>query len=320
MKAVVTGAAGFVGSNLVDRLLADGHEVWGIDNFSTGQRRFVESALTNARFHLVEIDLLDAERVRRTVEPGIDHVFHMAANADVRFGLVHPRQDLEQNTIATSNVLEAMRAAKVPAMTFASTGAVYGDHPTIPTPEDAPFPIQTSLYGASKVAAEGMISAYAEGYGMRANVCRFVSLLGPRYTHGHVFDFVKQLLRDPSKLTVLGDGTQRKSYLYIGDCIEAMLRLATRSDDAKVGIYNLGTDEWVDVSTSISVICKTMGVQPKLELSGGKRGWVGDNPFVFLDCSKLKSTGWRATKTIRESVQLTTQYLLENRWVFEARG
>jgi len=221
-RFVVTGCAGFIGSNLVDRLLASGHEVIGVDDFSTGQRRFIALALKDPRFRLIEADLLDLPALTKALA-GADLVFHLAANADVRFGTEQPRKDLEQNTIATFNVLEAMRANGVKQIAFASTGSVYGDARVFPTPEEAPFPVQTSLYGASKLAGEGLIGAYCEGYGFRSWIFRFVSILGERYTHGHVFDFYRQLRSDPTRLRVLGNGKQRKSYLYVQDCIDAML-------------------------------------------------------------------------------------------------
>ena len=197
--SVITGCAGFIGSNLVDRLVDEGRFVIGVDNFSTGQRRFLEGALGNSNFRLVEMDLLELDALKAAFA-GADEVYHLAANADVRFGTEHPRKDLEQNTIATYNVLEAMRANGIRKLAFSSTGSVYGEAKVIPTPEDAPFPVQTSLYGASKAASEGLISAYCEGFGFEACIFRFVSILGERYTHGHVFDFYKQLKTDPGTL------------------------------------------------------------------------------------------------------------------------
>lgn len=317
MKAFVTGAAGFIGSNLVDRLLAGGHEVSGFDNFSTGQMGFIGQALECPRFTLVRGDLLDAEVLSRAMA-GAEVVFHLAANADVRFGSDHPRKDLEQNTIATSNVLEAMRANGVRRMAFASTGSVYGEAAVFPTPEDAPFPVQTSLYGASKLAAEGMISAYCEGFGIEACIFRFVSILGERYSHGHVFDFYRQLLADPARLYVLGNGRQRKSYLYVQDCIDAIL-LAMQQAVGKVNIFNLGTDEFCEVNDSIRWICEELGANPRLEYSGGDRGWIGDNPCIFLDCSRIRSLGWHPRASIREGIIRTLRYLRENRWLLEKR-
>ena len=317
MNFIVTGCAGFIGSNLVDRLLANGHQVIGIDDFSTGQRRFLEGALTHPNFKLFEIDLLELDALKTAFKGG-DVVIHLSANADVRFGTDHPRRDLEQNTIATYNVLEAMRANGIKKIAFSSTGSVYGESPVVPTPEDGPFPIQTSLYGASKAAGEGLISAYCEGFGFQSWIFRFVSILGERYTHGHVFDFYQKLKADPSRLPVLGNGRQRKSYLYVQDCIDAILLAMDKAQD-KVNIFNLGVDGYCEVNDSIGWICEELGLKPKLEYSGGDRGWIGDNPFIFLDTKRIQALGWKPQFDIKEGVIKTVQYLRDNEWVFEAR-
>jgi UDP-glucose 4-epimerase len=188
----------------------------------------------------------------------------------------------------------------------------------IPTPEDAPFPIQTSLYGASKVAAEGLIAAYCEGFGFQGTVFRFVSILGERYSHGHVFDFCRSLRADPGNLQILGNGRQRKSYLHVADCIAAMMTAVARPDD-KFAVYNLGTDEYCEVRDSVGWICERLSVQPELHYTGGDRGWIGDNPFIFLDCAKIRALGWRPRFSIREGVQATVDYLLANPDLLEAR-
>lgn len=313
----ITGAAGFIGSNLADRLLELGHEVVGYDNFSTGQEQFLCKASGHPGFQLVRGDLLDLDALTAAMR-GCDFVFHFAANADVRFGTQHPRRDLDQNTIATWNVLEAMRAGGIRQIGFSSTGSVYGEAQTIPTPEGCPFPIQTSLYGASKLAAEGMIAAYCEGFGMQGYIFRFVSILGERYSHGHVFDFYRSLLADPSRLLVLGDGRQRKSYLYIQDCVNAILTAIEKAED-KVNVFNLGTDEYCEVNNSVSWICENLGLSPKLEYSGGDRGWIGDNPFIFLDCSRIRALGWKPRLSIRDAVIRTLDYLKENQWLLSNR-
>ena len=315
---LITGCAGFIGSNLVDRLLGMGHKVTGVDNFSTGQRRFLEEALKNPAFQLFEGDILDLPKLTGWFRGG-DLVVHLAANADVRFGIEHPRRDLEQNTIATYNVLEAMRANDIKKIAFSSTGSVYGDSPVVPTREDGLFPIQTSLYGASKAAGEGLISAYCEGFGFQSCIFRFVSILGERYTHGHVFDFYQKLTADPNRLLVLGNGKQRKSYLYVQDCIDAMLLAMDRASE-KVNIFNLGVDGYCEVNESIGWICEELGVKPKIEYSGGDRGWIGDNPFIYLDTQRIQALGWKPRFGIRDGVIKTVQYLRANEWVFEFRG
>jgi len=213
-------------------------------------------------------------------------------------------------------VLEAMRRHSITKIAFSSTASVYGESEVIPTPEDAPFPVQTSLYGASKLAGESLISAYSEGFGMQAWIFRFVSILGERYSHGHVYDFFKQLKKNPNQLNVLGDGSQKKSYLYIDDCISAML-YAIENSKKKVNVLNLGTDEYVTVNESISVICKELGVEPELIYTGGVRGWIGDNPFIWLECKRLRELGWTPNLGIRDAVRRTLQWLRKNEWVFD---
>ncbi len=317
MKIFITGGAGFIGSNLADRLLVAGHDVTAYDNFSTGRRDFLADAMRSPRFTLIEGDLLALPELKRAVA-GHDFVFHLAANADVRFGTHHPSKDLEQNTIATFHVLEAMRVNGVRRLAFASTGYIYGEPEIFPTPEDAPFPIQTSLYGASKLAGEGLIAAYATGFGFQGYIFRFVSILGERYTHGHVFDFYHKLRENPHQIAVLGDGQQRKSYLYVQDCIDAML-LAVDKAKEPVNIFNLGTEEYCRVDDSLDWICSHLDLNPRRCYSGGERGWIGDSPFIFLDTAKIRALGWKPKWTIREAVLRTLRYLQANPHVLEHR-
>ena len=317
MRVLVTGAAGFIGSSLTDRLLSLGHTVIGVDNLSTGQPEFLVNAKENPHFTLREHDLLDLDALVESAA-GVDLAVHFAANADVRFGPDHPRRDLEQNIIVTWNVLEALRRNGVKRIAFSSTGSVYGESPVIPTPEDAPFPVQTSLYGASKVSAEGLISAYCESFGFEGFIYRFVSILGERYTHGHVLDFYKSLAADPSRLRVLGNGKQRKSYLYVQDCLDAILLTLDKAKD-KVNLFNLGTNEYCQVTDSIGWITRHLGVNPQLDFTGGDRGWIGDNPFIFLETKKVRSLGWEPKLTIQQAVIKTVEYLQQNPWVAERR-
>jgi UDP-glucose 4-epimerase len=291
MRSFVTGAGGFIGSCLVDRLLAAGHEVVGYDNFSTGHEGFLVTARQSVRFRLVKGDLLDGAALTRAMD-GTEQVFHLAANADVRFGTEHPRRDLEQNTLATFNVLEAMRAVGIRRIAFSSTGSVYGEATVVPTPEDAPFPVQTSLYGASKLACEGLIAAYCEGFGFQ----------------GFVFDFYRALRRDPTRLHILGNGQQKKSYLYVQDCIDGVFTAMEQAKGA-YNVFNLGTDEYCEVNQSAGWISARLGLMPQFTYGGGERGWIGDSPMIFLDCSKARALGWKPKLTIQESVLRTVDWL-----------
>ncbi len=316
-RACITGGAGFIGSNLADRLIDWGVEATIVDDFSTGRHEFLADALTGAGVSLIEGDVLDTATLEAAMD-GCDWVFHLQANADLRRGLEHPRRDLEQNTIATSNVLEAMRAQGVRQIVFASTGSVYGEPDVYPTPEDAPFPIQTSLYAASKLAGEALVAAYTTGFGFTGVACRFVSVLGERYTHGHVFDFYRALKRDPTRLRVLGDGRQEKSYLYVGDCLSALLTAVKRheSERASFHIYNLGTHETMRVDESVAIIAEHLSLAPEIGHAGGKRGWIGDSPLIHLDTTRIRGLGWRPQLTIEQALVRTLKWLDANEFAW----
>lgn len=316
-RIFITGGAGFIGSHLTDRLLAEGHAVTVYDNLSTGFQEFLAEAAEQPRFQFIHGDTLDASGLIDAMA-GHDLVFHLAANADVRHGTEHPDKDLEQNTIATFNVLEGMRTNGVRQIAFTSTGSIYGEPEVFPTPEDCPFPVQTSLYGASKLACEGLIEAYCEGFGFQGWIFRLVSILGERYSHGHVSDFCKKLLDNPHEIEVLGNGKQRKSYLYVHDCIEAILVAIDRAED-KVNVFNLGTDEYCTVDDSLDWITEHLGLNPARCYTGGAHGWIGDSPFIFLDCRKIRALGWKPKLTIREGIIRTLRYLQANPWVLERR-
>ncbi len=323
MKYLVTGAAGFVGSHLTDALLARGHVVIGLDNLSTGQEPFLDNARRSECFTFVHGDILDVPVLRRAMD-GVDAVYHVAANADVRGSFASPRTDFEQNTVGTFEVLEAMREAGVKRIMFASSAAALGEPDIFPTPENCPIPAQTSLYGASKMAGEGLIAAYCEGYGFEGCSFRFVSLLGPRYPHGHVFDFVKQLRTEPTRLRILGDGTQRRSYLHVEDGIRAVMHIGEearppRSGGRRYEVYHLGVPEFCLVRESVRWICDEMGLDPRLEFGIGNRGWIGDSPFVLLDVHKAMDTGWSPEHSIEASVRQTVRWLLDNQWIFDRR-
>ena len=324
MNILVTGAAGFIGSTLVDRLLALDHRVIGVDNFSTGLRPFVQPALAHPQYTLVEGDLLQPGLLAPWLA-GVEMVYHLAANADIRGGLAAPRRDLEQNVLTTFNLLESMREAGTRRIAFASSAATLGEPSVFPTPEDCAVPVQTSLYGASKMACEGLIAAHCEGWGFEGHAFRFVSVLGPRYPHGHVFDFVRQLLADPAHLHVLGDGSPRKSYLHVDDCVAGLLHICLQARPAQSARHrfqalHLGHPSFCQVRDSVRWICDELGLEPALHFGSGDRGWVGDNPFVFLDVSRAIATGWQPRHGIEASVRATARWLADNAWIFEERA
>ena len=312
-KILVTGCAGFIGSNLVDHLLSHDNNVIGVDNFSTGRIQFLTNALRNSNFLLYKHDLLDIKKLPEIFE-NIDIVYHLAANADVRFGIDNPRRDLEQNTLVTHNVLEAMRKSSVKQIVFSSTGSIYGNSVVTPTPENAPFPIQTSLYGASKLACEGLIQAYCEAFDFQSWIFRFVSILGPRYSHGHVIDFYNQLCKHPEYLKVLGNGHQRKSYLHVSDCIDG-IETALKKSNEKINIFNLGVDGTCEVRDSVKWICNRLNLTPELDFGNESQGWIGDNALIYLQTSKINTLGWKPKFSIKESVENTLDFLQNNKWL-----
>ncbi|MDI6778008.1 MAG: NAD-dependent epimerase/dehydratase family protein [Patescibacteria group bacterium] len=318
MKALVTGGAGFIGSHIVDRLIEQGDEVIVYDNMSSGIEDFIKPHFENPKFKFVQADILDVGKLKTEMK-GVDFVFHLAAHADVRSGFDDHKIDLEQNLIGTINVLEAMRENNVKKIAFASTSSVYGDATIIPTPEDYPF-FPTSLYGAAKASAETYISVFCEYYDMTAYIFRFVSWVGERYTHGLVFDFLNKLKKDPTTLHILGDGTQKKSYLYVKDGVDAIFTVIEKAKE-KINVYNLGNDEIINVTESAKVIVDEAGYKDvKFTYAGGDKGWIGDNKYVLLDTKKLQSLGWKASKTTREGLHVTTRYLLDHPEVIEKRN
>lgn len=316
-KAFVTGGAGFIGSHLVDALLARGVEVVVYDNFSTGREEFLETARAG-RALLVRGDTLDLPGLENAMA-GCDFVFHFQANADVRGGKARTRVDLEQNTIATWNVLEAMRTHGIKGIAFASSATVYGEPEVFPTPENY-APLQTSLYGASKYAGEAMIQAYCEYFDMRCFIYRFVSWIGERYSHGIVFDLMKKLQNNRARLPLLGDGTQKKSYLYVKDGVDGIM-LGIEKAPAQKNVYNLGHDYFLTVVEVVKIILDELKLKDvQLDFAGGKRGWVGDSPLVHLDTSKLKSLGWNPQTSIEEGLRRTVRYLKERPHILMERS
>ncbi len=306
-KALVTGGAGFIGSNLVDELLAQGVHVVVYDNFSTGRQEFLGQ---HPGLTIIRGDVLDLPSLSKATE-GCDFIFHFQANADVRGGMHNRRVDLEQNTLATWNALEAAREQGVKGFVFASSAAIYGEPTVFPTPEHH-APLQTSLYGASKIACEAMIQAYCEYHAMRSFSYRFASWIGERYTHGIIFDVMKKLKRDPRRLPLFGDGTQKKSYLYVKDGVAGVMK-AIEKAQARKNVFNLGHDYFLTVLEVVKIIIDELGLKNvELEFAGGERGWVGDSPLVHLDTSKMKDLGWSPQTSIEEGIRRTVRYLKAN--------
>jgi len=318
MKYFITGGAGFIGSHIVDRLISIGNSVVVYDNFSTGQKKFIEAHLKNPKFRFIKGDILNLRALAKAMK-GSDFVFHLAANADVRGGIKDTYVDLEENTIGTRNVLEAMRINKIKKIAFSSSAVVYGEPKIFPTPENSEL-IQTSLYGASKLAGEALIEAYCNYYRMQAWIFRFVSWVGERYTHGVVFDFVKKLRKNPKELKILGDGKQKKSYLYVKDGVEGIF-FGINHFNERVNIFNLGHKDYMDVKKLSDIVISEMGLKNvKKRFTGGKRGWIGDSPFVHLDIGKLEKAGWKPKVSIEEGIRRTARYLLENPEILRRRG
>jgi UDP-glucose 4-epimerase len=316
-RVLVTGGAGFIGSHFCDRALALGNEVVAFDDLSTGKELFLSAALKNPLFRLVRGDIRNLEELQKTCsEFQPDLIAHFAANADVRHGLERPRRDLDYNTIGTWNVVEAGRLSGCKNLIFSSTGSVYGEPEVFPTPEECPFPVQTSLYAASKLAGEAILSAYALGYQMNVTVFRFVSILGPRYTHGHIFDFVKALRQNPKKLRILGNGLQLKSYLHVDDLMDGLWMVIQNGMQA-YQVLNIGHDDALTVNRSVGYILNELKLEPEREYTGGERGWIGDSPRIQLATAKLKAKGWAAERTLEQAVRETVRYLQSEPGLFE---
>ncbi|MGB9730043.1 MAG: NAD-dependent epimerase/dehydratase family protein [Thermoprotei archaeon] len=304
-RVLVTGGAGFIGSHLVDALMEGGYEVVVLDNLSSGHLENMARWMENPRFKFIKGDLLNQQEVLNALN-GCDLVFHLAANPEVRIGSTDPVIHFRENIQATFNLLEAIRkVGNVKRLVFTSSSTVYGEA-SVPTSEDHPLePI--SIYGASKLSCEALIMAYAKSYGFNVLILRLANIVGPRSRHGVIVDFIKKLRKNPEELEILGDGTQKKSYLYISDCINALLLDLT-------GVFNVGSEDQIDVLTIAKIVSEEMGLKPKLKITGGVdngRGWIGDVKNMLLDVSKIKKHGWKPKFNSSESVRIATKALIK---------
>jgi UDP-glucose 4-epimerase len=313
-KILVTGGAGFIGSHLVDRFIEKGSRLTVFDNMSSGKMEFIEDHLENPDFTLIKGDLLDQEAIEKACR-GIDFICHVAANPDVRLGASDTRIHLDQNILATYNLLEAMRKNSIKKIAFTSTSTVYGEASIIPTPEDYGPLIPISLYGASKLACEALITSYSHTFDMQAWIFRFANIVGPRSTHGITVDFIKKLRKNANLLEILGDGKQEKSYLHVSECVDAILFLIENSKE-KVNIFNIGSEDTISATEIGKAVIEEMGLSNvEFTYTGGNRGWKGDVPRMRLGIEKMKSLGWKPIYTSERSVRETARALLGEKLV-----
>jgi UDP-glucose 4-epimerase len=311
-KIIVTGGAGFIGSHLVDKLIAGGNEVTVIDNLSSGKMEFIEHHDQDPNFKLIKLDMLELEKLKIAIK-GADMVYHLAANPDVRLGEQNTRVHLEQNIIVTYNLLEAMRMNKLQNIAFTSTSTVYGEASIIPTPENYGPLIPISLYGASKLACEALITSYCHTFDMRSWIFRFANIVGERGTHGIIIDFINKLKTNPKALEILGDGQQRKSYIHVSDCIDGIM-FAVNNSDEMANIFNIGSMDTINSTQIGELIVKEMGLHDvKFTYTGGSRGWKGDVPKMLLSIDKLQTLGWNPSHNSKSSVIAATKSTLEKR-------
>ncbi len=311
MFDVVTGGAGFIGSHLVDTLVAQGNEVLVIDSLCAGRKETIAQHIDSCKVRFLQKDLL-TDGWQESIE-GADRLFHLAADPDVRQSAVNPDPTIQNNIIATYRVLEAMRRFQVPELGFTSTSTVYGDATIIPTPENYTPLEPISVYGASKLACESLISSYCHSFGMKAYVFRFANIIGSRSGHGVITDFIKKLEHNPSELEILGDGKQTKSYLEVHECVAAML-FAVGHARGTVNTFNVGSEDWIDVKSIAEIVCEEMRLpDTKFRFTGGERGWVGDVPKMQLAVEKIKALRWKPQVGSRESVRIAVQAMLAER-------
>jgi len=312
-KILVTGGAGFIGSHLVDSLMKAGSEVCVLDNLSSGNLTNIKQWTNDPRFRFLNRDLINSvDSINGT---RFDVVFHLAANPEVRVSSINPEIHFKQNIIATFNLLEYIRKNHInPIFVFVSTSAVYGEPTEIPTPENY-SPLQPiSVYAATKLACEALITAYAYNYGFNAIIYRLANIIGPRSGHGVIYDFIQKLQKNPNELEVLGDGTQTKSYLYVSDCVNALLYGLEKANN-KVEVYNVGSEDKINVKTIAEIVINEMNLKKvTVKLTGGVdggRGWAGDVKIMLLNSNKIKSAGWSPKLNSHEAVTQTSRALVK---------
>lgn len=310
-KIFITGGAGFIGSNLVDKLIEE-NKVIVFDNFSSGKMEFIQHLKRNKNFKLIRGDLLTSRKLYKYLK-NVDVVYHLSANPEVKLGAENTYIHLQQNVIATYKLLEEMRKANCKKLAFTSTSTVYGDAKIIPTKEDYAPLIPISLYGASKLACEGLISSYCYTFDFNAVSYRFANVVGKRSTHGVIFDFINKLKKNKEELEILGDGTQTKSYCYISDCVSAMV-FAFEKLKEKYDLFNIGSEDYTSVKEIADIVCEELNLKNvKYKYTGGVdggRGWRGDVKLMLLSIEKLKNLGFSPKYNSKESIRKATRDLL----------
>lgn len=314
MHILVTGGAGFIGSHLVDRLMEEGHRVRVLDDLSAGSPSNLTRWRNHENFEFIKGDMRDPETVKKALE-GIEAVFHLAANPEVRIGSQSPELLYETNVLITHNLLNAIRGSNVEYLVFTSSSTVYGEASVIPTPEDYGPLEPISVYGGAKLAAEALISGYAHTFDFKALIFRLANIIGERSNHGVIYDFIKKLRKNPEELEILGDGSQRKSYLHVSDTVEGMLTVFEhfKTSNKTVDFYNLGNNDWVTVREIAEIVSQEMGLSPRLKFTGGVdggRGWKGDVKLMRLSIEKARKAGWKPELNSYEAVRKTVRDLL----------
>jgi UDP-glucose 4-epimerase len=311
MRYFITGGAGFIGSTMLDRLLSrNGNQVTVYDNFCSGQESYIEHHFSDDRFRVVHGDMLDIASLKAAIA-GHDFVFHFAANPDIAKSMTETDLDLKQTVIATYNLLEAMRVNGVKKIAYSSGSGVYGDVGLTETPEDFGPLMPISMYGASKLGAEGLISAFCHMFDMQAWIYRFANVVGKRQTHGVGYDFIRRLRRDPRELEILGDGRQSKSYIHVSDVIGAMLFIIENARDQR-NIYNVATEDYITVNEIARIVIDEMRLEGvSIRHTGGDRGWKGDVPVVRFNLAKIHHFGWYAKHSSNEAIRLSVREMLE---------
>ena len=312
MNFVVTGGAGFIGSNLVDRLMKAGHRVTVIDNLSGGRREFLAHHEKNARFEFVKLDLRETAQLTKALPKKVDLVFHLAANADIARGVEDPTLDFQHSLVATFSLLRAMHERGLKKIFYTSGSGVYGDRGSTYSAESYGPLFPVSMYGATKLGAEGLVSAFCHLYEMQAWMLRPANIIGPNATHGVVFDFVRRLKADPAHLRILGDGHQSKAYLHVSDVIDAMLKVRAKAKD-RINVFNLSSNSYITVNAIAKIVLAEMKLK-KVEITHtpGKIGWKGDVAIVRLHNTKLAKLGWRAKYDSAQAVRATVRALLQD--------